>query len=133
LDGKPYTADALVVEPSVILRIPGDFFRELVGKNSSFASQVMCTFCDRLRQMEGRACQALDPAQFRMARLLLTLGEKFQEGIPLTRQEMAEIAGVTVETAIRIMSQMRKKGIIRSSRKMTRVIAPEKLRELVHD
>jgi CRP/FNR family transcriptional regulator len=133
LDGKPYPSDAVAVEPAVILRIPGAFFRELLGKNPPFASQVMCTFCDQLRQMEGNACHALDPAQFRIARILLTLSDKFKDEIPLTRQEMAEIAGVTVETAIRILSQMKKKGIIRSSRKMTRVIAREKLLALVHD
>jgi CRP-like cAMP-binding protein len=83
--------------------------------------------------MEGHACHALDPAELRIAILLLALGEKFHDGIPLTRQEMAEIAGVTVETAIRILSQMKKKGIIRSSRKMTHLVAPQKLRELVQE
>jgi CRP/FNR family transcriptional regulator len=133
LDGKPYTADALVIEPSVILKIPGNFFRDLLGKNPAFAREIMCTFCDRLRQVEGQACHALDPAKFRMTRVLLSLGDKFKNEIPLTRQEMAEIAGVTVETAIRILSEMKKKKIIRSSRKKTFLIAPEKLRELVEE
>ncbi|MBI1871322.1 MAG: Crp/Fnr family transcriptional regulator [Chlamydiae bacterium] len=131
LDGKPYTSDAVVIEPSIVLRIPSDFFRQLARENPRFSNKVMCTFCDRLRDMEGKGCQAFDPAELRMARLLLTLGEKFKGEIPLTRQEMAEIAGLTVETAIRILSQMKKEGIIRSGRKMTKVIAPQKLKERV--
>lgn len=133
LDGKPYTADALVVEPSIVLKISGEFFRSLVSKNSRFSQEIMCSFCDRLRESEDKGCHVLDPAEFRIARLLLTLGEKFKNEIPLTRQEMAEIAGLTVETTIRILSRMKKDGLIRSVRRKTCLVSPEKLRELIKD
>ncbi len=133
LDGKPYTSDALVVESAIVLKIPGEFFRGLVSKNPAFSQEMMCTFCDRLRESEDRGCHALDPAEFRIIRLLLTLGKKFNNEIPLTRQEMAEIAGLTVETTIRILSRMKKDGLIRSVRRKTCLVSPEKLEALVKE
>lgn len=130
LDGKAYPADAIAVEASTIIKIPGDLFRELMHKNAAFSNHVMNTFCNRLRQMETRGCQTTDPAEVRVARLLLSLGDKFKNQIPLTRQEMADIAGLTIETTIRILSRMKKDGLIDSTRKMTHLTDVEKLKEL---
>ena len=102
LDGKEYPSDAVAVEKSSILKISAGQFREILASNRKFSQSVVCSFCDRLRDSEGRSCHAYDPSQMRIARVLLTLGKKFNNEIPLTRQEMSELAGLTIETTIRL-------------------------------
>jgi CRP/FNR family transcriptional regulator len=59
----------------------------------------------------------------RIASLLLKLSEKVgvdDDGyrkidFPLTRQEISEMVGTTVETCIRTMSKLQKDGIVKSS------------------
>jgi CRP-like cAMP-binding protein len=50
--------------------------------------------------------------------------------LPFTRQEIADMAGTTTETAIRVMSRLRDGGIIRSVRGKTVILDETKLRLL---
>lgn len=58
----------------------------------------------------------------RLAAVLLILvdsyGKRDSEGlhllVPLTRQDLSEMAGTTVESTIRVMSRWQKQGIIRT-------------------
>ena len=50
--------------------------------------------------------------------------------LPFTRQDIAEMAGVTTETAIRIMGRLKAGGIIGSSRGKIVVLDENKLRLL---
>jgi CRP/FNR family transcriptional regulator len=60
----------------------------------------------------------------RIARVLLKLGETAgtdsSEGrvieMPLTRQDVADMTGTTVETAIRVMSKFRRQELIKTRR-----------------
>jgi CRP/FNR family transcriptional regulator len=66
---------------------------------------------------------ATERVEKRIAFLLLKLSEKagvsdkgFKKiNFPLTRQEIAEMVGTTVETCIRTMSKFQKQGMIKSS------------------
>ena len=71
-----------------------------------------------------------EPAEARLAQALIGLMKKFGQTIPLTRQELAEVAGTTHETAIRTLSRFRQQGLIRSSRGKTTIVQPEKLQAL---
>ena len=133
LDSKAYPSDAIAVEKSTVVKIPGALFREVLAANKNFSQSVLCSFCDRLRDAESKGCHAYDPAEIRIARVLLTLSKKFNNEIPLTRQEMSEIAGLTIETTIRTLSQMKKDGIIGSSRRMTRILNVQKLSSLIDE
>jgi CRP/FNR family transcriptional regulator, nitrogen oxide reductase regulator len=65
------------------------------------------------------------PAEQRVASTLLALagksGEKQGNAIliqmPLSRQDLAEMSGITPETASRILIQFRRSGLIRSGRR----------------
>ncbi|MBI1952638.1 MAG: Crp/Fnr family transcriptional regulator [Candidatus Omnitrophica bacterium] len=130
LDRQPYPVDAIAAEDSVIIRIPTSTFHELLQANPAFLQRSLCLFCDRLRQVEHKSCMVYDSVERRLAQALLALSEKFGATIPLTKHELAELANTTVETAIRVMSQFRKKGVIRSSRGSTTIAKPDQLRHL---
>lgn len=130
LDRQPYPVDAVAAVDSVVLRIPTSAFHALLQTNPTFLQDSLCVFCERLRQVEHKSCMVYDSVERRLAQALVTLSAKFGPTIPLTKQELAELANTTVETAIRVMSQFRRKGIIRSSRGSTTLTKPDQLQWL---
>ena len=131
LDRKAYPVDAIAAVDSTLVRVPLEMFHQAMAKSREFASQTLCLFCDRLRQVEHKSCTAYEPAEKRIAQVLLTLQKKFGETIPLTRHELAELAGTTHETAIRTLSRFKQQGWIRSVRGKTTIVHPKHLSELV--
>ncbi len=130
LDRKPYPVDAVAAVESTILRVPTSAFHELLQKNPAFLQDSLCLFCDRLRQVEHNSCMVYDSVERRIAQALVTLSKKFGPTIPLTKHELAELANTTVETAIRILSHLKKRGIVKSSRGSTTIAKPDQLQEL---
>ena len=130
LDGKPYPVDAMAAIDSVVVRIPLAAFHQAMDRSPAFTHEALCLFCDRLRQVEHKSCMIYEPAEARLAQALIGLMKKFGQTIPLTRQELAEVAGTTHETAIRTLSRFRRQGLIRSARGKTTIVQPEKLQAL---
>lgn len=130
LDRKPYPVDAVAAVDSTVIRIPINTFHELMQQNPSFLQDSLCHFCDRLRQVEHKSCALQDSVEQRLAQTLLDLSKKFGKTVPLTKHELAEMAGTTVETTIRILSELKKQGVLTSSRGSTTIAKPAKLSQL---
>ncbi len=130
LDRKPYPVDAVAAVDSVVVRVPTSVFHELLEKNPAFLKDSLCLFCDRLREVEHKSCMVYDSVERRLAQALLTLSKKFGPTVPLTKQELAELANTTVETTIRVLSQLKKQGVIMSSRGSTTIAKPAELQKL---
>ena len=130
LDRKPYPVDAVAAVDSTVIRIPTSAFHALLEENPAFLQDSLCLFCDRLRQVEDKSCMVYDSVEQRLAQALLTLSKKFGPTIPLTKQELAELANTTVETTIRVLSQWKRRGIVTSSRGSTTISKPGQLQSL---
>ena len=130
LDRRPYPVDAIAATDSVVIRIPLTAFHELLQQNPTFLQDALGVFCDRLRQVEQKSCMLYDPVERRLAQALLTLSNKFGSTIPLTKHELAELAGTTVETAIRVLSHLKRQGMLTSSRGSTTIVNPHALKQL---
>ena len=131
LDRKPYPTDAVAAENSVVVRIPTEAFHQAMNRSPAFAQEALCLFCDRLRQLEHRSCMVYEPADQRLAQVLLGLAKKFGATVPLTHQELAEIAGTTHETTTRTLNRFKRQGLIRSARGQTTLVRPDRLRALL--
>lgn len=127
MDRKGYPVDAVAAEKSTVIRIALETFHGVMADAPAFLKQTLCLFCDRLRQVEQESCRRYDPVETRLAQVLLTLSKKFGPTIPLTRNELAEIVGTTTETVIRVLSRLKTKGIIRSSRGKTTILKKDGL------
>ena len=131
MDGKPYPVDAIAAQDSVVVRIPTTAFHALLKQNPDFLQASLCLFCDRLRGVEEKSCMVYDSVERRLAQTLLTLAKKFDsKTIPLTKQELAEMANTTVETTIRILSELTKRGILASARGSTTIAKRNQLERL---
>ena len=127
LDRRTYPSNAIAAVKTEVVRVPIELFSGLMTQ-PAFAQKTLCLFCERLRHVEGRACQMQDSAERRVGRVLLSLSKKFGETIPLTRQEIAELSGVTLETAIRVISHLKRQKVVLASQRKTITIQPEALR-----
>ena len=107
-----------------------DFLRFLAGR-PQVALRIISILSGRLRDAQGRLRDlAGERVEQRLARTLLMLSSKLGTTLPFTRQEIADMAGMTTETAIRVMSHLRGREIIRSARGKIIILDETKLRLL---
>jgi CRP/FNR family transcriptional regulator len=70
----------------------------------------------RLRQSKDMQTFDQEPVEKRILHVLVNLVAEFGNTIPLTKREVAEMAGTTVETCIRTFSGLEKAGLVSGSR-----------------
>lgn len=133
----PATATAL--EPSVCIWIDGAWFVEHMRRHPEAAGKILGVMMDRLLDAgTSRLRLATANVEARLAASLLRMASKFgeergdeiliQRGF--TRQNLADMAGTTVETTIRIMSRWSRERWIDTTPEGIRIRAPEALRKL---
>ena len=124
-DGRPFPASAQALEDTTCLLIPrADFFR-LLEEHSSLVRGLMLGMTVRLVELTNRLAE-LSGARIesRLARLFLKLAREMgrpERGgtfipLALSRQELADMTGTTIETGIRIMSRWGKQNVVRTEK-----------------
>ena len=141
-NGKPYPATAQAMEPTVVASIYRDDFLRLLKQYPALALGLIEELGRRLREaQETITSMAVERVERRIARILLklaaTTGSSNEGGIviemPLTRQDIAEMAGTTVETTIRTMSKFRKKGLVQTKRGRVMILEPHQLVKIAEE
>jgi CRP/FNR family transcriptional regulator, nitrogen oxide reductase regulator len=117
-----YPATAQALEPTVTLSLRRDAYVELVRSHPGLAWALIVELGSRLLNAHEKLRSfAVEKVERRIARALLrmanTTGERLEDGsvrltAPLSRQDIADMAGTVVETAIRTMSKFQKQGLI---------------------
>jgi CRP-like cAMP-binding protein len=129
IEKKPYPASAQAVEPTSVLAFKRHEFVSLLSRRPEVALRTILVLSGRLRDAQNRLRDiASERVEQRIANLLLMLSSKIGPELPFTRQELADMAGVTTETAIRVLSRLKAKRIIESARGKTLVVDERKLR-----
>jgi CRP-like cAMP-binding protein len=130
-EGKPYPASAQAISASKVLGIKRQNFLDFLATRPQVALRIINILGGRLRDAQGRLKDlAGERVEQRLARILLMLASRMGNTLPFTRQELADMAGMTTETAIRLTSQLRERGIIRSLRGQLIILDEVKLRAL---
>ena len=128
---KPYPASAQATENSNVLAIGASDFLAFLAGRPDVAVRIINVLGGRLRDAQGRLRDlAGERVEQRVARTLLMLSAKLGPTLPFTRQEIADMAGTTPETAIRMMRRLQEGGIVRSVRGKTFIVDEVKLRLL---
>jgi len=128
-EGRPYPASAQAAVDTRVLRIKKDDFIAFLSRHPQVAIGIINILSGRLRDAQSRLKDlASEKVEQRLARTLLMLSAKLGPSLPFTRQEIADMAGTAMETAIRVMSNLRERGIIRSVRGRIIILDDAKLR-----
>ena len=121
LEKRPFPATAQAMETTDVLKIPRDPLLALSERYPSIVRELALTIGRRLRTAhESVKSLAVEPVVARLAATLMRLadreGKRSRHGVELpyhlTRQSLADMAGTTVETAIRVVSRWLKDGLV---------------------
>lgn len=116
-ENRPYPASAQAVEDSVALGIRRADFLKFLSRRPEVALRIINVLGSRLRMASSRLRDlAGERVEQRIARTLLMLSSKLGPSLPFTRQDIADMAGTTTETAIRFLSSLNARKITRSAR-----------------
>ncbi len=117
-DGGKYPATVVAMEKSRLLLLQRTHFLDLLRESDEFAFAVIEWMCAMLREKTA-TIQNLATAspEHRVGHVLLKLAEKESGHVPvriaLRRQDIANIAGLTTETTIRVIRKLAAKDLVK--------------------
>lgn len=127
----PVTVKAM--GPSRILLIHRDTYLKHWLQHPELIIRVQSLLSTRMSRFQNQKIMQRAPLQSKVAALLLQLvakdsaKEELEVPLPLTRKEIADTLGVTVESVIRVMSDWVKKGIIATTDQYIKILKPDLL------
>lgn len=139
-DGRYHLATATALDAVTALAIPREVVREIARRNPVIAQRAIALLCLEIRRRDiWTAISALRDSRGRLGCALSHLAREFgvPEGhgvriaYPLTRQDLADRAGVRLETAIRVMSDLQRKEIVRTRSQTIEIVDPLALKTLL--
>lgn len=131
-----YAVTAQAVGPTVMLMLRSEACQDLMRLYPDLSVWMINRLGDRLNDAyDTMRSLAVERVERRIARLLLKLaasvgkpsGQDIVIDMPLTRQDIAEMTGTTVESAIRVMSKFRKQGLVATKEGKTHLTEPHAL------
>jgi len=124
-EGRPYPASAIALERSSCLLVRRAPFFALLERHPTLVRGFLLGLTQRIVELTRRIPEvAGGRVETRFAHLFLKLADKMgrpeREGtlvpMALSRQDLADLTGTTIETCIRIMSRWGKEGVVRTEK-----------------
>ena len=116
-DGTPRWASAQAMDAVTVLGISREEFLLFVARNPIVAMNFICVMAEQVHRAYGRLLDmVVDRVDQRLVKILYMLSSKFGNTLNFTAEEIADLAGTTIETTFRVMSQLRNSGIIHTAR-----------------
>jgi CRP-like cAMP-binding protein len=141
--GELYPGSAEVVETAELLAIPGGLMWDLMNKDAALAVRVLRLVAKRLHEAHDRIRElSTERVQQRIARCLMRLVQKvgIKEGsqtirldIRLSRQDIAQMTGTTLETVSRVVTAWERANIIDAGREYIAILDPHALVKIAED
>jgi CRP/FNR family transcriptional regulator len=141
-DGQPYPMTAQALEDVELLSISRADFFAFLRDNPDLALEIITELGARLREAQNTIrALAMERVDWRIGRVLLLLskqaGKEDKRGVsidlPLTRQDLADMAATTVETTIRVLGNMKKMGLVETEKGRIVLLDRERLEEMVRE
>lgn len=131
--GSLYPVSAGSIGRSMALRLPRETWVREWASNALLQQRISQSIFDRMNRMQDEKALQRHPLAVRVAALLVTLLDRYSSEsdtilpIPITRQEIADSVGSTVESVIRLMSDWSQAGILNSESRQIEVLRLDEL------
>lgn len=114
----PYPGSVVAIEKSKVWKLPGDYFLQMLQENFDLHLKMDQVLCQRLRykSMVLSEISSYEPEHRIMSLLKYFKTKNIKPGlsgkiiVPYTRQQLADMSGLRVETVIRAVKKMEKEG-----------------------
>lgn len=135
-----YSCSAMALEDSKVCFIPKSQFNDLVENNSKLTLQIVHLLSDELKEAERKITNtAQQPVKNRLAQSLLSLKDNYGMesdnltiNVSIKREELANLAGTTRETATRLLYELQEQKSIELAGKKIKIINESLLIDLAH-
>jgi len=130
-----YHYSTVALKDSVICLIEKNSFRKLLVNNGPFASKIIKWYCEHEKQLFNKI-HSLGNKQMhgRLADALLYLSDQDLEGVQifshLSRKDIAEFAGVSTESTVRLLTEFKNDNIIDTEGKEIEIVNLKMLKEI---
>lgn len=123
------------LEESEVWQIPAEDFKNLVVENSQVSERFLKLMTNNMLIKEHKILDlAYESVRKRIATALVELKEKYSESddfsMKVSRETIASMAGTSIETAIRMLSEFKSDGLIEIHGSEIKVLNAHKLRTL---
>jgi CRP-like cAMP-binding protein len=130
-----YAGTAMAMEESVVSLIEADEFNRFLVNDPKAMMAFLKKMAKELGASETKARDiAYKPAKSRLSDVLLRLMHKNGRPSPIVsgvkRKELAEMAGLTIETTVRLLNDFEKQGILKREEKDIAILKPDRLQAL---
>lgn len=137
-----YPATAIAQDNAVVLQLPVNALQTLLATHPELGLAIIRVLAARLHEAEARIRDLqTERVERRIARVLLRLANKtgrrtahgIDIGVPLSRQDLAELSGTTLSTASRTLSAWNQRGIVAAARERVTILDSHRLVALAED
>jgi len=140
INGKKYLNSAKALETSSVCEIPFEQLENLGHEIPGLSHHLIEIMSKEIQEEHHKVamCSKM-PADARLASVIHTLSERFQErgfsaeefNLSMSRNDIANLLGLAVETVSRLFTQFQEEGILEVDRKHIRILNQAKLQELI--
>ncbi|WP_316810154.1 Crp/Fnr family transcriptional regulator [Pedobacter heparinus] len=119
LVNKPYLAYTIVTKDAALIVVNKDEFFKLLEQDRNFSMELIRTLSNRLFYKSMMLEElANEQAEHRISTLISYLLRNLEEGavLDLTRQQLADMSGLRVETVIRIVKKLSEQHVLKLQR-----------------
>ena len=132
---KTYSYSVTTLETSTICVFELDIINKLVSTNGEFAKRIIATTTRTANKIISDSLDMLNRSMYgKIAGVILFFHEQvyFTYGfdLPVSRKEIAQYTGLSIETVIRVISEFRKDGLIKVYGKRIEIIDKKGLKNI---
>lgn len=138
LNQNKHNCSAIALEVMGFCEIPADMFDDLCLKVPGIARELFKHSSETLNESQDLIVSSKRAAEEKLAMFLMSLSDRLKNrgfsplafNLPLTRQEMGDHLGLTLETVSRMLQQLQNNGLIEVQKKQIKIKDLQGLRNI---
>lgn len=140
IEGRSFPLSATAVTNSWYLKIPSQELLTAYNESASLKDAILRNLAPRLRKAHDMMSRlSSGSVEERIAAVMFILADSYgrqsvkgiELTVPLTRSDIAEMAGTTTESSIRVISRWQKDRLISTDHRMITILNPEGLQRIL--
>jgi len=134
LSNEPFSDTATALEDTVLCLIPKEQLDELLHQYPDISREFIKLLSNNIREKEEQLLQlAYHSVRKRMAEAIIKLSKRqplANEGIKISREDLAAMAGVATETVSRTLSDFKDEGLIEKNGSYLHILNADRLSKM---